>query len=274
MMKTSPLYFVSFLLCFMFSLSFAETLTKHYPQYDLVLNFSDGKAAAMKNEHWGYINSTGEAIIPLIYDAVDDKFNDGLVAAKKNGLWGYINESGQPIIPFEYENLADFKEGASAAQKNGKWGFIDKKGNTIIPFLFDSHGFFEHGVCIISRNGKYRVITRQNQILFPFQYDKIYDFINGAAIAEINSQEELLSIDGHIIIPAQLDYTYIGNFYDDLILVLKNLKFGYLNRQGQIAIPFKYDQAMSFKNGIAKVEVNSKSLCINTHGETVTCPSN
>lgn len=58
------------------------------------------------------------------------------MAAVKNGKCGYINASGQEVVPFifdkpaEFEPLHDFCEGLAVIKKNGVYGYVDKEGKS------------------------------------------------------------------------------------------------------------------------------------------------
>ena len=43
---------------------------------------------------WGFVDKTGQVVIPLQYDFADS-FNEGLAVVKKDGEWLTINKQGQ-----------------------------------------------------------------------------------------------------------------------------------------------------------------------------------
>jgi hypothetical protein len=103
-------------------------------------SFSDGLTPVCKNDKWGYVNKSGEIVIPLEYD-VARPFSDGLAAVVRGSNWynwGAIDTSGNVVIPFEYEFVGDFLEGLMAAKKDDKFGFIDQTGAVIMPYEYDS----------------------------------------------------------------------------------------------------------------------------------------
>ena len=59
-------------------------------------------------------------------------FGDGLGLVKENGKAGFINESGDLVIPFQYDDANVFAAGAASINVDGKWGMIDKEGNELI----------------------------------------------------------------------------------------------------------------------------------------------
>ena len=51
------------------------------------------------------------------------------------------------------------------------------------------------------------------------------------------------------------------SFHDGLVRVVRNKKYGFANRKGQLAIPPTYDGAMNFEKGKAKVCKGCESKC-------------
>ncbi len=55
-----------------------------------------------------------------------------------------------------------------------------------------------------------------------------------------------------------------------LASVSKNGKYGYINQNGEVVIPFSYDRTYDFSDGVAKVEKDGKFGYINKNGEKIT----
>ena len=65
-------------------------------QYDFVKSFNKGLAAVEKNEKWGFVNKSGDIVIPLQYNYATE-YNEGLALVKKDDKWGYINVMTKPL---------------------------------------------------------------------------------------------------------------------------------------------------------------------------------
>ena len=87
--------------------------------------------------------------------------------------------------------------------------------------------------------------------------------------------------DKKIIIPCIYDETY--PFFGlctkekklvncDLARIKINNKFGFVNYKGELKIPAIYDKAGDFKFGCAHVKIDSKTIEIDTAGNTIQCP--
>lgn len=68
-------------------------------------------------------------------------FHD-LVTYQYNPKYGYIDKSGQTIIPAKYDEAYPFVNGLAAVRigdwETGKWGLIDKTGREVVPIKYDS----------------------------------------------------------------------------------------------------------------------------------------
>jgi len=79
-----------------------------------------------------------------------------------------------------------------------------------------------------------------------------------------------INTDGKIVVP--LKYDEAQDFSNGLACVSLNGKTGFINRNGKVVVPFIWDAAESFSEGLAVVEKNGKSGCIDTTGKIVLSP--
>lgn len=173
-------------------------------------------------------------------------FNPEIFVAKKNGKWGYINRYGKNIIPFIYDDVTYFESQSNLAlvskgnYPNSKYGFIDKKGNIIIPLKYSNAIFFINGFAWVNENGISYYIDKNGKSFF-----KNFKF----------------------------DYDYNG-FHDNRSAFKLNNKFGFIDTNGEIIIPPKYDEIRNFNDGekICQVKVNGKWGAININGEYILKP--
>ena len=73
--------------------------------------------------YWGYIDKTGNVIIPFNYDGAA-AFFDGIAPVYKDGLWGFIDMEENVVIPYQYENIVTVNE-------NGKVKYYDENDQLI-----------------------------------------------------------------------------------------------------------------------------------------------
>jgi hypothetical protein len=127
--------------------------------------------------------------------------------------------------------------------KNKKWGYIDNTGQVIAEPQYERcYEFSSAGLAPVfdSKDRQYYFITKKGaRIVTDIKDFKLYDRMGFG----------------------------LETFSDGLIPVEHNDKWGYLNKDGQLAIPAKYDEATGFGSGHAVVTLNKKIYIINTRGE-------
>lgn len=114
------------------------------------------KKAGGENREIVYLNKDGTEAFSLgtIYESAAD-FLGGTAAVRRNGKRGYIDKTGQEVIPCRYDAIGKFYEGFAPAQIDGKWGCIDKNGAEIIPFKYDyMDEFFDGAAKVGVKTGK------------------------------------------------------------------------------------------------------------------------
>lgn len=162
--------------------------------YSLVMDFSDGMAAAEWNGKWGYINTKGESVIVGQYDAAR-KFSEGIAPVKSNGKWQFIDKNNNHDIYEEdnwlkdlrFEDAYSFNEGLAAVKNhNNKWGFISKTAILIIDYQYEGAESFNEGLAAVKLNGKYGFINKENKVVIPFEFEKVKSFSNGLAEVILN----------------------------------------------------------------------------------------
>lgn len=90
---------------------------------------SDSLAAVCKNGKWGFIDKTGQKVLPFIWDNACS-FSSEVAAVEQDGLWGYLSLRGELAIPLQYLQAKPFSEGAAAVQTEGGWSLIRFRANS------------------------------------------------------------------------------------------------------------------------------------------------
>jgi hypothetical protein len=204
---------------------------------------------------YGYIDYTGKIVIPTIYD-VANYFSEGLaeVAFDREQGYGYIDKKGRMKIPPRFFGTSGFSEGlasvATSKDYEAPTGFIDKQGTVVIPPQFKRVSSFYDGLAAVKPYGKYETgfINKKGEIVIPpIYYDKDHfmRFSDGlAAVIEPNGSE---------------------------------FSVGYIDRNGNLKIPYNFVYGHEFKYGYAEVSIRlpdgglaqGYKACINKTGKTV-----
>ena len=203
-----------------------------------------------------YINRNGDNIIDATKYRKCEPFSGGLAAVmSKDGLWGYIDHEGRSVISPRYLEARRFSEGLAAVKirtdssEEGLWVFIDEAGTEV----------FRTGV------------------------DVLYDFSGGNALAKDRNWVYLINKRGQARRLFDAQKFHLGNedvqgFSYGLLVVGETLKrkYGFIDLNGNVVIPPKFEEAASFKQGVARVVVNNDGRpylgYIKTDGEYLLSP--
>jgi hypothetical protein len=142
---------------------------------------------------FGFIDSSGKMVLPLIYNGAHG-FNLNRTAVRKSDKWALINKKGDLITDFKYDQLYYAGEKRYGFRQGKLWGLLDLNGQEVIPAKYygvvrtDYETDHFHGYsCLVFKNGK-AITTKQlpgfrqtrtslidtNGIqLFPFKYKTI-----------------------------------------------------------------------------------------------------
>ena len=143
-------------------------------EYDFSGEFSNGGLAAIcgKSKKWGLINSSGEEVLPCVYDnlwCLPEFFT-----LEKNGKLGLANAQGKIVLPCEYGDIVG-DEGAGLeplfrAKKGEKWGVVDKDGAVLAPFEFDEISEVGQDFIIAAKDEKWGIANKRGEALSGFCY--------------------------------------------------------------------------------------------------------
>lgn len=211
-------------------------------QYRYPRSFTEGYAFVEKEENkWSYIDTKGKNIIPW-----DDYFT------------GYN---------FFVNGLAQIKSG-------GKYGFINYNGKIVIPCIFDHASYFYGKYAVVEKDKNYGVINREGKYVINPTYSWISSIVDSYVFVKNNNLNGVVDISGKQIIPCEYSsiIKYAG---DNIFIVRTadknglNQKFGFKHANGQDVTKYEYDEAYGFKLGLASVKKDGKWGFINKEGDVV-----
>ena len=102
----------------------------------------------------------------------------------------------------------------------------------------------------------------------PFDYvlNKPHVFSEGLAAVQFNNKYGFIDRDGNEVIPFKFFMTH--GFQDGFAFVGNSLG-GFINRDGDEVVPLRYWEAKRFAHGLAPVKLDKKWGAVNTDGEEV-----
>jgi hypothetical protein len=229
------------------------------------------------NGRGGFINASGELVLPLCFDGVRE-FSEGLGIFEREGRYGAIDSNGRILIAPRFDELDAFHEGLAIFKHNNRYGIIDLRGKrTPLPDFFQVH-HFQEGLAVFDADSKNGAINRSGRVVFAvrarlnstFQDGKIWGTLENGRCAILNTSGQIIAwpklgpdqqycwpksspaawrreqregkwlfLDANNNIQlGPLDYEQVSDFEGDLAMVrLHNGTWGYINRQGTLIWP-------------------------------------
>jgi WG containing repeat len=258
-------------------------------------DFSEGLAVAMRKdgEKWGYIDRTGEFVISPRFEDYPNgyvhSFSDGLAAIEVLKRYGYINRSGDFVIKPAFLHGSDFHDGMARVVVDGpcryfsdgpcpevqtipegasedapacKYTFIDKSGSIITGERYDRAKDFSEGFAPVRTGGRWGFIDKKGRMAIKPQFDEADRFSDGLALIRQNGLNGYIDHTGAIVITPL--YKFASPFSEGLAVVgdrngkeAEYDEYYYINKQGELAIPEKFDLASHFFKGLAHVKIKS-----------------
>ena len=187
------------------------------------------------------------------------------LAYKGNGYWGYdglfYTTDDIYLMKYPYNVLP--------VSRWGKWGLVDGlTGKMIVPYQYDYIHIDEYkgevsGLDEVSNlyevkdAGKYGLLNAKGEFVLPL----VYDFINcsyygGYYTIVQDGLHGLADVKGKIIIPPTYEDSQYDGFQQGLWAVKSNGKWGFVDKDNQVIIPFQYKYVHSF-SGVGTAWVTS-----------------
>lgn len=198
---------------------------------------SSGLLAVKQNGKWGYVNESGEVVIPLEYDASWEQYvfhygeaedycyaaSEGFVPLVKDGVWEMRNTDGALVIaPGIFDEIRPVYNGKCWVKKDERWGVIELKKTK-------SENKKNYLALVQNRDGKYGYIDEKGNEAIKCSYDMAYDFSsNGVAAVGVNDSYS----------------EYLRGY---------NKKYGFIDTNGEQLTPFEYDAVSYINEGVIAV---------------------
>jgi len=243
-------------------------------------DFSDGMAKVYDpaTSQVGYIDTTGWLAVYCQYEDGDD-FHNGVARIKRGGLWGYIDKTNKYTVQPEYDYLgSNITEGdVVVAGKNydavrvsdGSVIRIDPSNNHLYLADSNTYTWVRNPAGATTWYGYVNVLNGVEVVKIDPNNNNGYlsaaPFSNGLARVGLwNNTVSFVNLAGVRVIDLGATYDRVGNFSNELCWVIKNGKYGYINKTGALQLPMIFDvlagtDPANFVNGAAPARLASFS---------------
>lgn len=168
----------------------------------------------------------------------------------------------------KYVSIAPVHNGVMCAFDGQRWTYIDKKGRQTVPGSFlEAEDFAENRAVVRISQGWGMIDIDGRWVVKPQLDDLEWDCIHNVAIATQGGASWLIGRGGERLCGA--DYEQIMSGSEGLFPMRSNGRYGFLLRDGSIAIDPQFDDASGFQDGHARVRLGDEYFIINYNGDIV-----
>lgn len=148
------------------------------------------------------------------------------------------------------------------------WSYIDRHGNVALPGPFISAGDFCEGRAVVETATGHGLIDLDGRfVMEPLYEDMEWDGPNNIVIATVGGLSGTFTRDGEPL--TGIIYDQILACSEGLLAVKSAGRFGYIRRDGIMAIRPQYDDAFGFRDGAARVRIANRRFVIDPAGNPV-----
>lgn len=148
--------------------------------------------------------------------------------------WGFADSSGRQLCSTKFTAAGDFYEGRAAVATAEGCGLLCKDGSYIMKPVYEALEWYgPDNVAAASRDGLWHLYDRMGR---------------------------QLTIQG---------YEWMAEPSEGLLVVKRGGSFGYISVSGRPVTQLRFDEAFSFRNGSALVEINGEIYRIDREGKKI-----
>lgn len=231
--------------------------------------------------YWGLINLDGEELLTIDrYNAkytICDQLFDGFIAYYVDGnRIGYLDVTGREVLKPIYTEIGEFIDGYAIVaktkyytdydghdRKKNIYGVIDNSFNEVIPCVFKrieyerESGLFKTDLGYKTSDGRFITEVNNERLFINAKYKHCEEFHDGCAIAVQTENDKvrygLINTKSEDILPPIFQLLKLSE--SGLYKFKMNEMFGFVDKNGNIAIPNRYHRIGKFEENLAVVTV-------------------
>jgi hypothetical protein len=188
---------------------------------------------------------------------------------------GVIDKTGKFVLPIIYEYIELIGD-EFLVKKDGLMGIVNTQSEIILPLIYETAAVKQDGSVVFSKNGKVKKVYNgeKKKLSTINDYDwidenRLDDNINPSSSDLImvvkNGKYGLVNRNFEVVVAPIFHYLSYAQ-PNGLIRVCDGNKWGFLDKKGMIVIPIEYDDAIEFYEGRSLVKKGDSSFCIDING--------
>ena len=220
-------------------------------------------------------------------------YENGYARASKNGLQGYVDKNGIEIVPCEYRDISYIPpiRRYILTKPNNKIGFMAlNPARIVIPAIYDGQldddlsAYHNREIpypnithLYLKKDGNMGIIDTNGNIIVPFKYKEFIFLSNSKIIVTQDSAKQLLKLgicdlQCQILAPVgtyNTSKSALSSQKYGFLVAQKDDKYGMINRNIEIIVPFKYDTLYWMDKITLLAKLNNKYGLIDSIGKSI-----
>ncbi len=226
----------------------------------------------------GLISESGKLLVPVEYDKITPVGKVILTQATlinnemkprafvyrgsivtQTNKFGYITETGQKTLNLTYERVRatgiyELEKGfldviGLVVTNGGKSGIVSETGQIILPLIYDYINAANHlGLGELEQNGKKGLYNNRLEVVAKPQFEEISILNKGFFAGKNGVSWKVFDTQGSTEIYAVADGVY--PFANGYTKVMKSGKWGVLDANASLKVPFEYDAVIPFGKNV------------------------
>ena len=271
-----------------------EILANEYT--DISFDPNNNLLIVQKDQAQGVVNLEGNNIVPIDYDNIiiggkyiDAQKGEETVVFDSNG-----NNLNTDIL--SYNQVSDL---AIVIDKNNNYNIVDSSGNKKLKENYTYIEYFNNNYFIVTKDGKTGVINGNGNVVINLEYDAIQAIDGTNVLQAIKTNENRTDIidsnmnihegivnanvvkkDNYIKVFSETEmkyYDFSGNEItykslfpnNNLYASQSDGKWGLVNNNGTVVVPYEYDMATEQNGNVAGVKKDGVWQVVDTNGQIV-----
>ncbi len=227
-----------------------------------------------RNAQWAILTADEKAqtLTPFQYSAVKTTYWDGYYFVYRDGKVGLLDHDGKEVFKPTYHSIV-YNEAteflAVQREKNGKYQLYKRDGSFVALPPFDDFHVAERSL-LFKVDGKWGLADINGRVLLEPNYPSVKYVFKTRQNRVINDGANYAFFDGrHYQIfdrdGKQLPITDIEEVtaqYRDMLIASRRGRFGVINIDNEVIVPFKYDGIDPFDSGRAVARIGGISTYV------------
>lgn len=242
------------------------------PIYENLQPFGCGYALVRRYSRWGIIDHAGREVLTTMYENMTTLFDTLFFAGDSSGM-ALFDRRMKPLTKPVYTWTGGIQCNRIPVQRDGKYGFLDRTGREVIPCRYDEISLFHLDRAMVRLGDRYGILDTAGRAVLPIEYEnrtpfgEKYVYHDSLALVERDGRLGFVDLDGHLVIPFHFDKAY--DFSEGLASVCFNGMWGYIDTHGDVFMPFIFDLASPYHWGRAEVSYNGELRRVDRKGRCV-----